>query len=368
MSARDDALKYIRNRVGQELTLFLDEKKASLRRVDEDLGAAIDSIVGLLAGGKRLRAAFCYWGWLGAGGEDGPEITVAAAALELLHACALIHDDVMDDSAERRRRPAVHRQFQARHVAAGWRCSPAAFGVGVAILLGDLLLCWTDEMLRSTGLPSCALQSGQQVLDVMRTEMAAGQYLDLCGRVSGTDSVSSALRIATYKSAKYTVERPLHLGAALAAGSVRPGGPGEAMAAAFSAYGLPLGIAFQIRDDILGTFGDPARSGKPVGDDVRQGKSTILLAVARSRATARQGAVLDRHLDSSPLDEAGAEEVREVIVDTGALAACEEMIEQHAGQAVSALASAPITAQARQALTELATIATARHDLLGSGR
>jgi geranylgeranyl diphosphate synthase type I len=354
--ARDPAaLGHIRDQVGRALRGFMGQQRAVLMRTGGDLLPGWEALEELLAAGKRLRPAFCYWGWRGAGGEDCPPIMAAAAALELLHASALVHDDVMDGSDTRRGRPSVHRLFAARHAGQQWRGSPESFGTGAAILLGDLLLSWTDAMYHASGLPEGALRRGQDVLDLMRTEMIAGQYLDLLGQAAGNGTVESALRVVEYKTAKYTIERPLHLGAALAG---YPEGP---VPAAFSAYGLPLGVAFQLRDDILGVFGDPAQTGKPASDDVREGKRTVLLAIALARATTAQARIIDERLGDPQLDGTGAAEVRAVITDTGALAACETMIGQHVAKAVAAVGRAPVTDEAKTALTELAVTATARH-------
>jgi geranylgeranyl diphosphate synthase type I len=356
MTSPATALTQVRDRVDAALREFLGRQRDVLLATGGELLPGIDAMSGLLAAGKRLRPAFCYWGWRGAGGPDGPQIISAAAALELLHAGALVHDDLMDASDTRRGQPSLHRQFEAYHAARRWHGSAAAFGMGMAILLGDLLLCWTDEMFHGSGLPDDALRRGRPVLDLMRTEVFAGQYLDLFGQVAGNGTVEDALRVVEYKTTKYTIERPLQLGAALAA----PGWPAGELAAAYSAYGLPLGTAFQLRDDILGVFGDPAQTGKPAGDDVREGKHTVLLAIARARATDRQAAVIDRHLGDPLLDAAGTAEVRTVITDTGAVAECEAMISRRVGEALAALAGAPITAEARNALADLAVAATAR--------
>jgi geranylgeranyl diphosphate synthase type I len=373
------ALGHIRDRVDRALQAFVGQQRGVLLAAGDDLRPGADSVAGLLAGGKRLRPAFCYWGWRGAGGPDCPEIINAAAALELLHAGALIHDDLMDASDTRRGQPSLHRQFEARHADRGWHGSADAFGMGVAILLGDLLICWTDEMFHSSGLPADALRRGRPVLDRMRTEVFAGQYLDLLGQAAGDETVAGALRVVEFKTAKYTIERPLHLGAALAGAGLDPGGDGGAvgddgslaagnggtlghgsLAAAYTAYGLPLGIAFQLRDDILGVFGDPAQTGKPAGDDVREGKRTVLLAIARSRATAGQAKVIDRYLGDPALDEAGTVEIRAAITGTGAVAECERMIARHVSEAIAALDGGPMTGEAREALAELAVAATAR--------
>ena len=350
-------LGHVRDRVDRALQAVLSQQHDVLLAAGQDLLPGAESISGLLAGGKRLRPAFCYWGWRGAGGPDCQEITNAAAALELLHAGALIHDDLMDASDTRRGQPSLHRQFEARHARSHWHGSPAAFGMGAAILLGDLLLCWTDEMFHASGLPGEALRRGRPVLDRMRTEVFAGQYLDLLGQVTGDETLESALRVVEFKTTKYTIERPLHLGAALAGGCA---GQAPGLAAAYSAYGLPLGLAFQLRDDILGVFGDPAQTGKPAGDDVREGKRTVLLAIAKKQATPGQAEVIGRYLGDPLLDEAGTADFRAAITATGALAECERMIDGHVSEAIAALAPAPITGEARDALAELAVAATAR--------
>jgi hypothetical protein len=216
MATSQADLPRIRDRVGCVLDGFLARQRTVLAEIGPDMLPWLDAITGLLAGGKRLRPAFCYWGWRGAGGEDGQEIHAAAAALELLHASALVHDDVMDASDTRRGQPSVHRRFAARHASGGWRGSAGSFGTGTAILVGDLLLTWTDQLFHASGLPPAALARGQQVLDAMRVEVISGQYLDLLGQAAGDGTVASALRVVRYKSAKYTIERPLHLGAALA--------------------------------------------------------------------------------------------------------------------------------------------------------
>ncbi len=347
-------LRRIRDQVGGALTDFLGRQRAVLADIGADMLPWLDAITELLAGGKRLRSAFCYWGWRAAGGaEDSVPIYAAAATLELLHASALVHDDVLDASDTRRGQPSVHRRFAARHVAGGWHGPADSFGTGTAILIGDLLLAWTDQLFQACGLPAAALRHGQPVLDAMRAELICGQYLDLLAQFAGDGTVDSALRVVRYKSAKYTVERPLHLGVALA-------GPDGPIAAALTRYGLPLGVAFQLRDDVLGVFGDPEQTGKPTSDDLREGKRTVLVALARERSSQSQRDLLDRRLGDRRLDERGAQEVRAVLTDTGALAECERMIGASVTEALAALERAPITGQAKRALGELAVAATAR--------
>jgi geranylgeranyl diphosphate synthase type I len=349
-------LDHVRDQVGRVLGEFLGRQRAVAAGIAAEMLPAIDATADVLAGGKRLRPAFCYWGWRGAGGADGPEILAAAAALELLHAGALVHDDVLDDSDTRRGRPTIHRRFAARHAAAGWRGTAAPFGRGVAILLGDLLLAWTDELFGGSGLPEAALSRGRGVLDAMRTELMAGQYLDLLEQAAGPGSVADALRVVTYKTAKYTIERPLHLGAALAG----PQASHPGLADGYTGYGLPLGVAFQLRDDVLGVFGDPSQTGKPAGDDIREGKRTVLVAIAREKATAVQAAAIARLHGDPAIDAAGIAEFRGLLAETGALAESELMIDRYVTQALAALDDAPVTAEAKAALAGLAVTATAR--------
>ncbi|HWH30018.1 MAG TPA: polyprenyl synthetase family protein [Mycobacteriales bacterium] len=343
----------LRQRVQKCLDEFVARQQHVLDGVSEELGPLTDGLTALLSGGKRLRPAFCYWGFRGAGGTDSDAVVVAAASLELFQACAIVHDDVMDGSDTRRGQPAVHRRFAALHRSEGWLGDSEAFGTGAAVLLGDLCLAWSDAMLSTCGLPPADLRRGHRVYDDMRTELMGGQYLDLLEQARGGGSVERALRVARYKSAKYTVERPLHLGAALA-------GDDPAVVEGYSAYGLPLGEAFQLRDDVLGVFGDPVETGKPAGDDLREGKRTALVAMALETASPGQEAAVRRHLGDPHLSDDGVSTLREVITDTGALDRVEALVASLLDDALRALEAAPVTEEAREVLAELAVAATAR--------
>jgi len=343
----------LRARVQERLDGFLAHQVEVLATVSPDLAPMAEWLTDLLRGGKRLRPAFAYWGWRAAGGDDSTEAIAAATSLELLQACALIHDDVMDGSDTRRGLPAAHRRFATLHREQEYLGSHEGFGVGAAILLGDLCLSWADEQLYASGLPLESLERGKPVYDVMRTELMAGQYLDLLEQARGGGSVERALRVVRFKSAKYTIERPLHLGGALA-------GASPALLEAYSAYGLPLGEAFQLRDDVLGVFGDPEETGKPAGDDLREGKRTVLVATALERATDAEAAVIRRRLGDPALDAAGVDELREVIVDTGALTHAETLIDKLTGESLATLDAAGIPDGPREVLRGLAVAATAR--------
>jgi geranylgeranyl diphosphate synthase type I len=343
----------LRQRVQKSLDAFLGRQLPLLDTISPELGALTDALGDLVAGGKRLRPAFCYWGFRGAGGADGEQVVTAAAALELFQACALIHDDVMDGSDTRRGQPAAHRRFSSLHRSESWIGDPEAFGRGAAILLGDLCLAWSDEMLGGSGLDAGRLLAGHRVYAEMRTELMGGQYLDLLEQARGGGSIERALRVARYKSAKYTIEKPLHLGAVLA-------GAGQEVLAGYSAYGLPLGEAFQLRDDVLGVFGDPSVTGKPAGDDLREGKRTALVAMALEAADNAQHAVVRRHLGDPHLTPDGVSALRTVLHDTGALARVERLIDALMDDALAALQTAPVDEQARTVLEELAARVTCR--------
>ncbi|MBV9639639.1 MAG: polyprenyl synthetase family protein, partial [Mycobacteriaceae bacterium] len=284
-----------------------------------------------------------------------PKVLRLFAALEMLHACALVHDDVIDDSATRRGRPTVHEQFAGVHRRSGWRGSGARFGMSAAILLGDLALVWADDIVATAELPVDARRRVNRVWADIRTEVLGGQYLDIVAEASGAGSIGSAMAVNTYKTASYTVSRPLQLGVAAAAD--RPD-----VLAAFHEFGTDLGVAFQLRDDVLGVYGDPAVTGKPSGDDLRSGKRTVLLAEAIERAehTDRAAAQLLHASIGTELSDEQVRQLCDVIAAVGALAAVENRIDTLTRRAVDVLHAAPIAEQAKIGLTELARLAANR--------
>lgn len=347
----------IRAGVDAVLKEFLREKAAAAER--EDLPAPFVEVVAdfLAAGGKRLRPLLCITGWHAAAGEQTPPPAVirVAAALEMFHAFALIHDDVMDQSAIRRGAPTVHRALASQRMASG--DSPKAaerFGVGGAILVGDLALTWSDELIHTAGLAPAELTGLLALFDVMRAEIMYGQYLDLAATGFPTDDVERALTIARYKTSKYSIERPLHIGAVLA-------GADQDLLDELTAYALPLGEAFQLRDDLLGAFGDSAETGKSRMDDLRDGKHTALVALALCTASRRSADLLRDLLGRADLTEAQAEQVRAVLIETGARAGIEDMIARHRESVEKLLADpGPIHPGALPVLHHLADSATRR--------
>ena len=324
-----------------------------MESVSTDTLPLVESLNGLLQGGKRLRAAFAYWGYRATGRIDSDAIVRAASSLEFLQACALIHDDVMDNSDTRRGKPASHKQFESLHKNSSWHADSAKFGEGAAILIGDLALSWADELLYVSGLEPDELHRAKTVYDIMRTELMAGQYLDLLEQARRNTTEPRALTVIRYKSAKYTIERPLHMGAAIA--NAQP-----ALMDALSAYGLALGEAFQLRDDVLGVFGDAAVTGKPSGDDLRERKQTVLVARAIAALDSADRARFNKLFaaDSNTDDEIS--ELQALIGKSGALSSIEATIEEQTDAALNAIQLDECDAQAREALTQLAILATQR--------
>lgn len=349
-------LDRLRTTVSDTLEAFLTEKRAVLTGMDAELGPVLEEVRAVAEGGKRLRPAFAYWGWRAvatAHPEDDAAVLRAVAALEFVHGSALVHDDVMDEATTRRGRPATHIGFAGRHGDHDLEGDPALFGVGAAILVGDLALVWSDELLRRSGISAEALARARPVWDSMRTEVTAGQYLDLLRAAGGLPGPEGALKVARYKSAGYTVQRPLHLGAAIA-------DAGPEVVEAYTAIALPLGEAFQLRDDVLGVFGDPTVTGKSADEDLREGKRTLLVALTET-ATDEQGRQLLRGVLGDPASSAGElDAVRDLMRASGALEQVEDRIATQTAAAREAIAEAPVLDDARAALDALAVAATTR--------
>ncbi|MEY3615172.1 MAG: geranylgeranyl pyrophosphate synthase [Actinomycetota bacterium] len=348
MSTAPASLREIAGRVDERLRTFLAAERLRWTTFDPDLAAPFDELERMVVGGgKRLRPVFTYWGFVGAGGQPSDTRVVdAGAAFELLHAFALFHDDIMDGSITRRGATTTHETMQAEHRSRGWSGDARRFGDGAAILIGDLSFVYADVLLSSLG------PRGWQMWNELRIELNIGQYLDMLGSAQNERRADKAARICRYKSGKYTIERPLHLGALLADEST-------ALLPHYSNYGLPLGDAFQLRDDVLGAFGDSAITGKPVGDDLREAKPTPLMALALTRANAQQRAVLSL-VGTRVLRDTDVADVQHAIVECGALSEMESTIERLTTEAIDAISVAPIDAAVKKQLVELAHFVSER--------
>lgn len=373
--------------VVEAVDLVLDEilaqRAAQLEAIDpglESVGREIGRLV--RGGGKRLRPAFVYWGHRATGAAHDEVAIAAGAAVELLHGFALIQDDVMDRASQRRGQPTVHEvlaqdyrdgALRGSAEASGGKDGPgtraagdspdgatsphdplgdaAWFGYSAAILASDLAVAWAGELLATAVESREHAVEARRVFADLRVEVIGGQYLDL--RLAGLADATAAdaLRVALLKSGRYTVTRPLQLGATIA-------GADPELLTTLQVYGDAVGTAFQLRDDVLGLFGDPRKTGKSALGDLREGKRTLLMIAALERADDAQRGALLGTLGDPQLDEAAADRVRDIVVDTGTLAYVEELSEQRQRTARDALVDLPDPA--RTALGELADLVVSR--------
>jgi geranylgeranyl diphosphate synthase type I len=352
----------LRDRVQHCVDDVLAHQSGVLAEVGPDAQELLGAVARLLTGGKRLRAAFLYWGYRATGQPDSESLVRVATAMEFFQAAALIHDDVMDDSDTRRGMPAAHRSLATRHEREGWAGDAGRFGLAGAILAGNLCLNWTEELYATSGLSAQHLARGRGVFDRMRTQLMGGQFLDVVESARSWEGMSTrerierAERVIRFKSAKYTVEHPLLIGAAA-------GGATPEDLAALSRYGLDLGHAFQLRDDVLGVFGDPAATGKPAGDDLREGKRTVLIAHALAGSDDAGRALIETRLGDPALDADAIAALREAISASGAVDAVEADIVRLAGSARMALKSTrELSPEAVGILDQLIDSATSREN------
>lgn len=346
--------------VDDRIGRFLKTRESILGSIAPDLAPMSAFSRQFLSGGKRFRALFCYWGYRAvrdAGHTEEPDvldpIVGVASALELFHAAALVHDDIIDRSDTRRGRPSAHRRFESLHASNGWDGSAGDFGTSSAILLGDLLLGFSSDLL-DDALVDVAPERAADVrreFGRMRAEVIAGQYLDILEESSWRSGSEAELlpraeRVIVYKSAKYSVQAPLRLGGLLAGGTV-------GQLDALGEFGLPLGIAFQLRDDLLGVFGDSDVTGKPSGDDLREGKRTVLIALARRSLPGSARRLLDELLGDPTLDDDQIRMLQSTISASGATSEVERMIALNVDRAAHALDDAQLADPAANRLRDL---------------
>ncbi|MFJ5264699.1 polyprenyl synthetase family protein [Streptomyces sp. NPDC088387] len=338
-----------KRRVDEELHHFVAEEADQLAAIDPLLSPVAEQLEAAVASGKRLRAAFCYWGWRAVGQPDSDALLRAAASMELVHAAAVVHDDLIDDSPIRHGRPTPHVALR-RAVRGRPRANAAARSL--AMLVGDLLMSLAGQLFATSGLPAAYLARARPLWSLMARELIAGECLEILRTGAGPDTGAS-LKVIRYKTAKYTVEQPLLIGGALA-------GAGERLREGFSAYGLPLGEAFQLRDDLLGLFGDPRRTGKANADDVRGHRPTALLAETWRLADDHDRARLRTALGRTTSGEDTLDTVREVMRRLKAPDRIEDMIGVRVEEALDALHRLDVPASAAGALTSLARSAADR--------
>jgi len=356
--------------VQENLDTFCQKQRSDFEAISSDLVPVVDFTQSLLQGGKRFRALFCYWAWRAALSQSihrqsetevlASESAIAgiAASLEMFHAAALVHDDLLDQSDTRRGAPAIHKRFESLHSEKGWAGSHERFGVAGSVLVGDLMLGWSSEIFGNALLhsPNREIESAcRDEFSLMRVEVMAGQYLDVleenaAATRSLAEAVGRAEKVILYKTAKYSIEAPLRIGAAFA-------GADQATLNSFTSFGIPLGIAFQLRDDILGVFGDPSVTGKPAGDDLREGKRTVLVALTKQALASRSESMseaFEELLTSRELESQQIGFMQKLIEESGALDKTERMINELADRSLEALAEAELDPEAKEVLRSLA--------------
>ena len=347
MTPQPGQLRRLAAVVDDALTAYLDRALPRLLEMHPSLAPLADELRTFVAGGKRLRPALLLLGYEAAGGTDLKAVLGPALALELLHTCALLHDDIIDVAPTRRGRPTAHRAFADRHRDAGWAGDADHYGEAVGILLGDLAFVQADELFLEADVAPERLLAGLSLFTTLREEVMAGQYIDLYAATTRQASRELALAVATYKSGRYSVARPLEIGACLA-------GADDDLVDGLARFGGPLGRAFQLRDDLLGVFGDQTETGKSVASDLVEGKRTLLVAETAARLDADERAAFDRLLGDPALDPDGAERLRAMMRDSGGLAATRAVLQESVAEALAALRGLPVTEDARTALQAVA--------------
>src|SRR5271163_3243395 len=341
----------LRRKVSTHLTEFVTGRCTA--ELDESgVEVAGDILMKFVAGGKCLRSTFMYLGWL-AGAQDSEEALFASAGLELLHAFALLQDDVMDAASSRRGLPAAHIQFSQWHRNRQLSGPAGRFGESAAILLGDLCLIWAEQMLRGSGIEHRRLQQAWPRYDAMRTELALGQFADLASDVRDLPSMAVVLEVARRKSGNYTVRRPLEIGAAMS-------GCSERTLSGLGRYGEAVGEAFQLRDDLLGVFGAEAVTGKPSGQDLIERKASSVVIAAHHLADAPTRRQLTDLMNGGNLDDIAIDRWRTLIVTTGAVQWIEDTISDRVASARDELDELRLDEHMRTALANMAAVCTER--------
>lgn len=362
MSESENLIKLVQ----EHLDDFCSKQRSEFAAISDDLAPLVDYTQSLLQGGKRFRALFCYWSWVShlatsplqsaeQKAISAESMVGIAASLEMFHAAALVHDDLLDQSDTRRGQPAVHKRFESLHESASWAGSSERFGVAGSVLVGDLMLGWSSEIFGQAllGAPNNSISAAcRDEFSRMRVEVMAGQYLDIVEENAAItrpveDAVGRANKVILYKSAKYSIEAPLLIGAAFA-------GANPEQLRAISAFGVPLGMAFQLRDDVLGVFGDPSVTGKPAGDDLREGKRTVLIGYTRASLSPSVGKLFDEMLSSRELTEEQVGFLQQTIIGSGALDKVERTITMLSDQAMSALERIQVDLGAKANLKSMA--------------
>jgi geranylgeranyl diphosphate synthase type I len=326
-------------RLETELDDFLRgriESAAAFGESTRELTEPLREFVG--RGGKRLRPALVHFACRAAGGER-KDLSVEMA-VELLHTYLLIHDDIMDRAESRRGGISAHRHFEGHHRTSGWHGSAERHGEAAAILLGDLASSYATGLFLSSSANPRHDGRVSRCFSEMCSEVVVGQYLEITAPQRADLVRDDLLSILRLKSGRYSVERPIQLGALL-------GSAPDDLLDALSRYGLALGEAFQLQDDLLGVFGNREEVGKPVGGDLSEGKRTILVSLSLDRASEseREAIVACLQRENPPGDE--IDRVQEIIERVGARRTVEDMVGERLERSAAELETMELLADGR---------------------
>lgn len=328
----ENELKAFKERLDPEIGAYFDKAIARSKKEDVFVTDALRySRMFVLAGGKRLRAAFMYYGYIGAGGKDEQTILTTSMSIELVHAFLLVHDDIIDKDDTRHGIATVHQHYADIGKSLFSGKDNEHFGKSIAIIVGDILGAFGNDIIFSSAFPLEQKFRALSKLQEIVSFTAIGQVKDVYIEYMGKASEAEILSMYRDKTAKYTVEGPLYLGALLA-------GASQELLDGFSAYAIPLGIAFQIQDDILGIFGNAKRLGKPIGSDIAEGKITLLVSRALRDGTPTEQKRISEILTlGARLGEKECQEFQAIIESTGALKGTKELATAYIDESKRAL-------------------------------
>jgi len=347
MVAKNSLLKY-KQKVDPELENFFQKVITENKKIDINIAGAIDYVRQItLAGGKRARAAFMYFGYLAAGGKDKNAITKASISIELIHSFLLIHDDIIDQDNLRHGITTTHIHYDKMAKKFFKNKNAAHFGNSMAIVVGDMINTLGNRALLESKFPPDRIAQAAQYLQRIIFMTIVGETEDILIENRGQATEKEILQMYRNKTAKYTIEGPLHLGAILAGANTK-------FLQVLSNYAIPAGIAFQIQDDILGVFGTKSKTGKPVDSDIRQGKQTILVAIALEKANQKQKAILKRCLGNNNLSAEDLADFKKVITDTGSLKYAQTMAAKLIVKAKTEITKLKIPKESKEFLINIA--------------
>lgn len=352
-----------RKKTQQTLDIFLEQKTNELKEISNNCTPLINSIKTLTNNGKKLRAIICFWGWQSVTEtKDETNIYKIAAALELFQAAALIHDDIIDNSDTRRNNPTTHKTFSQLHENQNLVGDPENFGKNSAILCGDLCLAWSEELFGQ--IPQIS-QKTKEIFNLMRTEVMAGQYLEILQEKTpfsitekaNRQELEEAKKILTYKSAKYSIKNPLLLGATFGLSQKTP----QTLLENYAKFGMAIGKAFQLRDDVLDIFGDPDIIGKPINGDLQSSKKTVLITLTKQKSNTKEKIILESLLKKTEKQSFEIDILKKIILECGALQEVEDTINKLYEDAFAILEKIEIDKKSKSALQEIINFATKRN-------